>query len=73
MLFLKYNIWADKRGVAQLVERLVRDQEAVCSSHITPTSKNARKPCIHAVSGSFLFLWDWMGFDHDPCRDPYGD
>ena len=42
MLFLKYNIWADKRGVAQLAERLVRDQEAVCSSHITPTIKKTR-------------------------------
>ena len=44
----------------------------MCSSHITPTSKSARKPCIHAVSGRFLFLWDWVIFAADPYRDPYG-
>ena len=46
-LNIDFGVWLS------LVERLVRDQEAVCSSHITPTSINARKPCIHAVSGRF--------------------
>ena len=33
---------------------------------------SARKPCKHAVSGRFLFLWDWVIFAADPYRDPYG-
>ena len=32
---------APYRGVAQLVARLVRDQEAGCSSHLTPTKPQA--------------------------------
>ena len=35
------------RGVAQLVARLVRDQEAGCSSHLTPTT--AEKSCDPSV------------------------
>ena len=38
------------RGVAQLVARLVRDQEVGCSSHLTPT--NSGKSCKCRVFGT---------------------
>ena len=43
------------RGVAQLVARLVRDQEVGCSSHLTPTSvRTALK--IHSPCKQGLFI-----------------
>ena len=47
-----YYISYEKRGVAQLVERLVRDQEAVRSSRITPTNHSAQ--IVSTVRASFL-------------------
>ena len=47
-----YYISYEKRGVAQLAERLVRDQEAVRSSRITPTNCSAR--IASTVRASFL-------------------
>ena len=47
-----YYISYEKRGVAQLAERLVRDQEAVRSSRITPTNHSAR--IASTVRASFL-------------------
>jgi hypothetical protein len=70
------------RGVAQVVERLVRDQEAAGSSPVTPTIKNNRlpdyrKPIIYIALASFylitvakisaLFMSIHI-MDHNSCR-----
>ena len=55
LCFFDYNMNAVFfRGVAQVVERLVRDQEAAGSSPVTPTSNTARVARFQTLA--FLLL-----------------
>ena len=55
-----------------MVERLVRDQEAVCSSHITPTRIMPGNRVFMRFPGVSVCLCFQAVSAADPYRDPYG-
>ena len=58
--FIYYNIKV--AGVAQSVVQLIRNQQVVCSSHITSSRKKSNAICVRLFS-VMIALWQVMSLD----------